>query len=571
MRALKKVNLFVVIMLILALLSGCFGNKSETTSEDPALNSEIEDDSRIIRKLEILTRPQSSSPDEFETANLIAAAMKELGLNVELNVSPWEKLSDIVWYERDQWDMSGWQMTARPERLDPDEFIYNLFHSQNVDEGYNFIGYENQEYDSLAEEQRVTVDRQERQQLIHQAQDILANDVAYFFTVNPKLSYVYNNEVFEESSIVEMAGLGIKNYWTYINATPKGAQKDFILNSNDTVQAINPLYISGAVDSWVTEMIWDRIMRVGEDGLPTPSAAEKVEWLTDTEVKITLRSGMKWHDGQPVTAEDVKFSFEVPLTGEVPMYKAFVDMIKNIEIVDDHTLVFTIDYPWAAFETASLAKVNLIPKHVWEPIIEDLKNKPENAESHQEKAPIGSGPFKYANWKFGEEVVLEAVKDHYDAPKVERWIVRIVPNMEASLGMLQTGEINFLAAYSGDSQVLEQRVQDAPSLTMVSSIDLGFRLFAPNHRRAPFDDVAFRRAVAAVIDRDLQVAAVWKGFAVPSDSVISPALEFWKNPSLNYPSGGIEEAKQILQEAGYEWDKNGRLLYPQGKTEQLGQ
>jgi len=252
------------------------------------------------------------------------------------------------------------------------------------------------------------------------------------------------------------------------------------------------------------------------------------------------------------------------------MYKPFVEIIKNIEIVDDKTLIFTLNAPWAAFETASLAKINIIPKHIWEPIINDLKNKPENAESYQEKVPVGSGPFKFANWKMSEEIVLEANKEHFAAPKVDRWIARIIPNMEAALGMIQNGEINFLATYTGDAQLLKQKVDASPNLAMVSSVDIGFRFFAPNLRRAPFDDVAFRRAIASAIDRDMLVAVVWKGFAVPGDSVISPALEFWKNPQLDYPSGGIEEAKRILKDAGYQWDKNGRLLYPEGKTEQLG-
>jgi peptide/nickel transport system substrate-binding protein len=568
----RLMSLSAIVVLLASILTGCFGGakKESSNSDDPAANSDIDDPARVIRTIEILTRPQSSAPDEYETANIIAEAMRQLGLSVELKVSPWEQLSDIVWYQRDQWDMTGWQMAARPERLDPDEFTYNLFHSANAEDGYNFVGYQNKELDSIIEKQRVTLDKDERQKLIFEAQKIVAQDVPYFFNVHPTLNYVYNNEVFEEQSIVDMAGLGIKNFWTFINAEPKGSQKDFILNSSDTIQAVNPLYISGSVDSWITELIWDRLMRVGEDGLPKPWAAEKVEWLSDTEVKITLRPGMKWHDGKPVTPEDVKFSFEAPMSGEVPMYKPFVEIIKNIEIVDDKTLIFTLNAPWAAFETASLAKINIIPKHIWEPIINDLKNKPENAESYQEKVPVGSGPFKFANWKMSEEIVLEANKEHFAAPKVDRWIARIIPNMEAALGMIQNGEINFLATYTGDAQLLKQKVDASPNLAMVSSVDIGFRFFAPNLRRAPFDDVAFRRAIASAIDRDMLVAVVWKGFAVPGDSVISPALEFWKNPQLDYPSGGIEEAKRILKDAGYQWDKNGRLLYPEGKTEQLG-
>jgi len=531
--------------------------------------SDANDAERVIRKLYVLTRPQATSPDEYETALLIVEGMQELGLEVDAKVITWEQMIDAVWYNRDSWDMTGWQMTARPERLDPDEVLFNLFHSSTAETGYNFIGYINPEFDKIAEKQRVTIDREERRKLIHQLQEILANDAAYDFVVNPMVNIVYSNKVFKPESIKEMAGMGIKNFWTYIYAEPAGEQKNIILNSNDTVHAINPLYVSGSADSWITELVWDRLMRVGQDGLPKPWAAESVEWISDTQVQIVLRDGMKWHDGKPVTVEDVKFSFEAPLSEEVPMYKPFVSNIESIEIVNENTLVFNLIEASAVFETASLAKLNIIPKHVWIPILEKLKDSTDNVESIQEDVPIGSGPYKYSNWKFSEEVVLEENKGHFAAPKMEKWILRFIPNMEAALGMIQNGEINFLSTYLGDSQLLQQKVEKNPELTMISSIDIGFRYFAPNHRRPPFDDVAFRRAIAAITDRDLIVAAIWKGFAVPSDSVVSPALEFWKNDNLNLPSGGVEEAKNILQEAGYEWDKKGRLMYPEGKKEEL--
>ncbi len=521
------------------------------------------EEDRLVKKVSILTRPKASSPDEFETVNLLVENMKKVGIEAEAKVVPWEQMADIVWYDRDAWDMTGWQMTARPERLDPDEFIYNLFHSSTAENGYNFIGYKNPEYDKVAERQRVTVDKEARQKLIYKAQEIIAEDSAYIFSVNPMVNIVFNNDVFVEDSVVEMAGLGIKNFWTYLNINPKGEQKDIILNSNDTVQSINPLYISGSVDSWITELVWDRLMRMGADGLPKPWAAKSVEWVNDTLVEVVLRDDLQWHDGQPVTVEDVKFSFEVPKTGEAPMYKPFVDPIENIKVVDEFTLQFKLDKPWAAFETASLAKINIIPKHIWEPIIEDLKGKPENAESYQEDLPVGSGPFKFSNWKFSQEVVLTANKDYFQPPKVEDWIVRFIPNMEATLGMIQNGEINFLATYLGDKQLLEQKVNNQDNLTMVSSIDLGFRFLAPNHRIKPFSDKAFRRAVAALNQREFVAALVWKGFAVPSKSVISPALTYWYNPNIEYPSGGVEEARRILSEAGYEWDSQGRLLYPE--------
>lgn len=551
--------LFIVLIMILVIgFSGIV--QAASGANDPE---------RVIRKLVVFSRPQATSPDEYETALLIVNAMRELGLDVDAKVITWEQMIDAVWYNRDSWDMTGWQMTARPERLDPDEFLYNLFHSSTAENGYNFIGYINPKYDEIVEKQRVTLDKEERRDLVFQLQEILADEAVCDFVVNPTVNIVYNSKVFKPESIKEMAGMGIKNFWTYIYAEPAGEQKNLILNSNDTIHAINPLYVSGTADSWVTELVWDRLMRVGQDGLPKPWAAESVEWNSDKQAKIVLREGMKWHDGKPVTVEDVKFSFEAPLTGEVPMYKPFVSNIESIEIVNATTLLFNLKKAFASFETATLAKVNIIPKHVWESILEDLKASPDNVESIQEEMPIGSGPYKYSNWKFSEEVVLEKYTEHFSVPKMEKWIIRFIPNMEATLGMIQNGEINFLATYLGDSQLLQQKVEENPDLTMISSIDLGFRYFAFNHRRPPFDDIAFRRAIAAITDRDIIVAAIWKGFAVSGDSVISPALEFWKKDNLNLPSGGVEEAKQILKEAGYNWDEKGKLMYPEGKKEEL--
>lgn len=523
---------------------------------------------RAIRPIYVVTRPQAVAPDEYETLSFLTSMMLELGIDARLRIVPWEQQSDLVWFERDRWDIAGWQMTARPERLDPDEFIYNLFHSSTTGDGYNFVGYINPEYDKIAEAQRVTIDQEERRELIKKAQEILARDAVYNFTVHPMISIVYNTDVFAKDSVVEMAGMGLRNFWTYINIEPIGDQKAIVLNNNDTVQAINPFYISGSVDSWVYELIYDRVMRMNAEGLPEPWAAKSVDWVSDTELKIVLRDDMFWHDGLPVTAEDIKFSFEAPMTGKVPMYKPFVEIIKDIQIIDDYNLVFKLERPWAAFETASLAKINIAPKHIWGPIFKDLEGKPENAESIQEEAPLGSGPFKFVDWKFAEEVVLEANTEHFAPPKVEQWIVRFVSNMESTLGMIQNGELNFLASYSGDALLLENLVERNPSLTMVSSVDLGYRFVAFNLARAPFDDAAFRRALVAVTDRDFVAEAVWKGYAVPADSVIAPALEYWKNEELDWPQGGLEQALQILEDAGYEWDKQGRLLYPQGKVEQ---
>ncbi len=534
----------------------------EAPAEEPSESGEAVAEGQPVPKITVLSNVQAADPIEFESARLVVENMRKLGLDVEHRAMPWEQQADLVWYSRQDWQMTAWRMVGRPERMDPDEFIVNLFHSSTAESGYNFVGFSDPEYDQLALEQRAITDPEERKEVIYEVQEVIAEKVPYIFVAHPELPYAYRTDVWNPDTIVEAQGIGIKNFWTWTQGEPVGEQKDFVTNTGDVIQAINPLYISGDADSRVTELIWDRLMRIGPDGLPQPWAAESVEWEDDTNVLVTLREGMTWHDGEPVTVEDVVFSFQAPLTGEVPMYKPFVDKIANIEIVDDRTVRFTLEEPWVAFETASLAKLNLVPKHIWEPILKDLADTEDNAESYQEDVPIGSGPYRFVGWKPSEEVILERNPDHWAAPNAERWILRIIPNVESALGQLRTGELNFLMEFEGDPTVLEDVAEQDPNIELVATTSLGFRFFGMNNRVPPFNDVNFRRAVAHVVPRDAIVQNIFKGFAVPADSHVSLAIDYWHNPDLPHYEFSIEQARQILEDAGYTWDDEGRLLMP---------
>lgn len=524
-----------------------------------------------IRSIELLSRPQAAQPQEFQSMQLIAQEWRKLGLDVSVKVMPWEQMSDVVWYQRDKWDTTAWQMVGRPERSDPDEIVYNLFHSSTAEKGYNFIGYLNPDYDATVEAQRGEIDEAKRKDLVYKAQEILAKDQPNMMLVHPKSTFAFDKTVWKPESVINQSGIGIRNTWTFMALEPAGDKRDVILNSGDNVQAINPLYISGGVDSWVFELVYDRLARVGPDGLPKPWAAESIDWIDGTTVQIKLRQGMKWHDGQPVTVEDVKFSYEAVVSGEAPMYAPFASNVDTITIVDPSTLTFKLKKPSASFVTSSLAKINLIPKHVWEPVIEDLKTKETNAESYQEKTPIGSGPFKFERWLTNEEIVLTADKEHFNAPKVDRWILRIVPNVEAALGMLRSGELNFLGEFTGDPQVLIQAAEQDGDLEVVSTVDMGFRYVAFNNRRPPFNDPAFRNALSKAVDRQLIVKAAFRGFAEPSNSVVSPALGFWHDAAvLEGFETGQAVATKLLEDAGYTLE-GGRLHYPGDIKETLAQ
>jgi peptide/nickel transport system substrate-binding protein len=522
-----------------------------------------------IRKIVIVCAAQASDPQEFQAAQLLAQAWRQLGLDIEVRGLPRPQLSDLVWNTRDKWDMTMWRMVGRPERSDPDEFAYNLFNPATAATGYDFVAYNNPDYMKIAEAQRAELDKEKRRALLHEIQDVVNKDQPYIFLVYPKNVLAFDKTTWKPETVVEQSGIGIRSFWTFLRAEPLTAQKDLICNASEALIAINPLYISGALDSWVTEIVWDRLMRMDPSGQPIPWAAQTVTQVDATTVDVVLRPGQKWHDGKPMTVEDVVFSFQAPSMGnKSPMYKPFVANIKEVKSVDDKTVRFTLNTPSAAFAASTLAKINLIPKHVWEPILKDLMDKPQNAETVQEPIPIGSGPFKVARYKLQEEIVLEANPDHWERPKMDRWIMRIITNVGAALGMLGRGELNFLSDYRGDPKILTDFAKDNQKIEVVATVDMGFRFAAPNHRRPPFSDANFRRALSMATNRQLMAAAAWNGYAVPANSIISPALKYWSKPGIDDLKVDMTGAKKMLADAGYVLVGK-QLHYPTGVKETL--
>jgi peptide/nickel transport system substrate-binding protein len=522
-----------------------------------------------IRPITLLTQPQAAAPQEYQAAQIIADAWRKLGLTVNVRPLPGQQYNQVIWYERQRWDATTWQMVGRPERSDPDELTYNLFVSANAANGYDFVGYNNPAFDKLAQQQREELDIDKRRALIMQAQELINHDQPYGFEVHPKNVVAYNKTVWDPKSLVSQAGIGIRNTWTWLSISPLGAQKDVVLNSVAPPTNLNPFNIPGGQGSWATEIVWDRLMRVGPDGLPQPWAAEKVERPDTLTVNVTLRKGMKWSDGKPVTIDDAVFSLEAPGYADMaPMYKPFVQNIASVETTGPDTLSIKLKRPDAAFLVSSLSKLNLAPKHVWAPIFEDLKNKPQTAESIQEEHPVSSGPFHIVRANLNQEIVLEASPDHWSRPKINRWIMRIMPNVEASVGALKSGEINFLSDYTGDPQLLRDLAKSQPNIEVSEALDIGFKFIAYNERRPPFDNLAFRQAISAVIDRQLLAEDAWGGAAEPANSWISPALGVWHAKGVvdRVPGGNPAAAQQILKDAGFVLVGN-VLHYPKGVKE----
>lgn len=521
-----------------------------------------------IRPIVLLSKPQANDPSLFQAAQIAVQQWKRLGLNISVQVVSNAQQNAVVWNERQKWDATTWEMVGRPERSDPDELVYSLFNSALADSGYDFVGYVNPEYDRLAQAQRQELDRTRRQKLVKEAQDLIARDQPYAYLVHPRRSQAFNTAVWDPNSIKVEAGIGIRNFWTFLGATPLTDKKDMVLNCHVEIDYINPVRMD-VIGSWVTDLVWDKLTRVGLDGEVVPWAAESFKFTSDTTMEVVVKQGMRFHDDTPVTMEDVLFSFVLPGDkAKTPQFNPFVSNVSKIEQTGPWTIAFTLKAPQASFPTTTLSKINIVPKHVWEPLQAGMQGKPDMLENFNELKHVGSGPFRFVHWKQGEEVMLERFPQHWTPPKLERWIMRIVPNQEATLGMLRTGELNFLALFTGDPRVLAELPKAAPQIKVVTETDLGFQFLAFNNRRPPFDDPAFRRALSNAISRPLLVQAAYNGFAEPAGSAVSTALPFWHSNESVLLGGDLNKSKKMLEDAGYVV-KDGALHYPAGRKETL--
>lgn len=567
-------KLVSLVVLLLMLLVFAIPASSQTSGE-------------LVPTITVHSVTQAERPIEYETTRLVVENMRELGLDVEHRAISLLQFFDETWFSRVEgegrveqpFQMTAWRMVGRPERSEPDEFTYNLFHSSVRDGGYNFIGYNNPDYDALAESQRVETDIETRREIICEAQQVIRNDMVNAYFVHPLTPQLVNTDVFSADSVVTQAGIGVQNFWNWINIEPIGDERNIITATTSNLNVLNPLEIAGDSPSRVTEIVWDRLMRINPDGLPEPWAAESVVWEDDTHVLLKLREGMTWHDGMPVTSADAAYTFEAALAGttqvddegneffraEAPDYYPFARNVIDIEIIDDLSLRLTLETPSGAFETSTLSKLNLIPKHIWEPIMNDLiADDGADVDSIQEEIPIGSGPFKFVAFDVNEFALLVSHTDHWAAPKADGWLMNVLPNLEAMLGQIQSGEMNLLWEWPSDPAVLKEIADNNEHLTLFTETSIGFQYFAFNLRYAPFDDVTFRQAIAQVIPQQFIIDNLYSGIAAPADSFVSAALQYWRQceaPLRSYDFS-IEGARELLESAGYSWDNDGRLLYP---------
>ena len=527
-------------------LSGCIG---DSDTDDGDHGEPVED-------IELSVTTADFDPLRHEMALLTSAQWEELGFTVDIETYSLAAFIDKILPPSEiHAAVDLW--TGGVERIDPHQWLTNLYHSSHSGggSGFNYTQYENPEYDQLADAQRATLDVEARRELVFECQEIIAEDQPATIICHPTMVMPYNSDRW--SNPVVSVGEGLRSFWNLLEIEPAAGVTEFRYGYPADAERLNPLEQGTATGRRLMRQLFDPLMRQDAEGEPIPWAAEEVEIVDDETISVTLRDGMTFHDGEPVTIDDVYFSYNY----HVEHNATFADLIEgvdNMSIEGEDGIVFELDQPDAVFLFGGMTQTPIIPQHIWENV-PDEADVDEPIDWRDEQARIGSGPFKFLEWRRGEVLRFEAFEDHFQPPTYE--VFSYVPGSDtgALSRALEQGNIDMLARTPSVDAIPQLEAHD--HITMTTTENTGFYQVGYNTQVAPFDDRAVRRALAYAVPKQEIVDTLLDGHGIVSHSPITSALP-WNNPDVKQFNLDLDAARDELSNAGYTWDDDGQIHYP---------
>ena len=304
----------------------------------------------------------------------------------------------------------------------------------------------------------------------------------------------------------------------------------------------DPAEMSGIITPYmVLYALHDALLKPMPGQPLAPSLAKSWSQSADgLHYEFVLREGAKFHNGDPVTAEDVKYSFERYRGASSRILK---DRVAGIDTPDPQHVVFRLKQPWPdfmTFYTGATAAAWIVPKRYVEQV----------GEEGFKKAPIGAGPYKFVSFTAGLELTLQAFDAYWrKKPNVERLLFRVIPDEATRLAALKRGEVDI--AYSIRGELAEEIGRSKGLVLKPTIIQAPFWLYFADQwdPKSPWHDQPVRLAASLAIDHDGINQALTLGHSKITGSIIPYTFDqYWQPPAPRYDPA---QAKKLLAEAGY--------------------
>ncbi|KQU91484.1 hypothetical protein ASC78_00650 [Variovorax sp. Root318D1] len=323
-----------------------------------------------------------------------------------------------------------------------------------------------------------------------------------------------------------------------------------ILGFSQEVTVLHPLMTANEVDQGVWWNLFSTLWMLDVEGKFVPMLAKAVPTVENGGIsadgltwRVELRRDVKWHDGKPMTSEDIKYSIGLMKN---PAFRArnrtAFENIASVGVEGDHVITWKLKEPYAPLASA-LSWTFIVPAHI-------LSQNPDPNSPQFAAAPVGTGPFKFVSRKTGDHLILEANTNYFGkAPSLNRLIFKYVPDLNAMYTQFKTGEIDFIGLqgipanfYKEATALRGRRVHSAPKPS-VENLTL-------NLAHPALGDKAVRKALNIAIDRQSICDLVYYGLPKPANNYLVPS--HWAfNPNLPKPEYDPKKAAAMLDQAGW--------------------
>jgi len=325
-----------------------------------------------------------------------------------------------------------------------------------------------------------------------------------------------------------------------VDAAPEG---EIVVAQPLLRQQFDPTAMVATTDFLTFDMLYDGLLNLTDEG-KKPALALSWEISEDgKQFDIKLREGVVFHNGDPMTAEDVKFTYDTVLGPEnTHSYRqAFANSVERVEVLSPYEVRIVLKQPWPAFFTSvRYSPLGIIPKNYYEEV----------GPKEFLKRPVGTGPFKLVDQQAGEWSRFEAHEDYWGgAPDVAVVTQRLVSEPFTRYAMLERGEADIAMGLTGP---LLERIQSNPDIKIVAAKYSGTS--ALHFSRTEFPESAnreVRMAIAHAINREGIAQSILAGVCESASSILTPAT-FGHLTGLERISYDPEKAKQMLRDAGIE-------------------
>ncbi len=320
------------------------------------------------------------------------------------------------------------------------------------------------------------------------------------------------------------------------------------LEANPT--SLDPRHATGAAAVRIIPLLFNSLVTLDPSGRVVPEIAESWENPSDTEYLFHLRRGVLFHDGQELTSEDVKYTYDYmrdPANGS-PNQGALA-MITSIETPDPFTVIFRLEEPFASF--LNNLSLGIVPSH--------LAGREDFMDS-----PVGSGSFRWGEWRIGERIVLVANGEYWEGPpSLDRVVFRIVENETTRLLEAEKGRIDLL--WNSVPPYAVEKIRSVPGLGVYTRPGITYQYLGFNLEDPTLSNRGVRRAVAHAIDRDRIIRHLYNGLGRKAPGLLAPENWAYEGDVRTYGHDPAE-AERLLDEAGFPRGEGGVRLHLTYKT-----